>query len=635
MEFRGFTLDKFQENAAYEIDKGNSVVVSAATGTGKTLIADYVIDKYHKNNRIIYTSPIKALSNQKYRDFKKLYGEDTVGLITGDVVINHNAPLLIMTTEIYRNMLLTKDEIIDRVKYVVFDEIHYINDIERGTIWEESVIFSPEHIRFLCLSATITNAKEFASWIQEIKKHTVTVVSNHVRAVPLKHYIYDRMMGVKSINKFKEEMDIPDYYSEMGGRRGRRERTKPPYPEDLIKMIKDKLPCLFFVFSRAGCEKKAEFAAKRKFNFLSNKEMARVAELSAEIIPHDYRSMASVRKLKQLLPQGIAFHHAGMLPFTKQLVEQLFSEGLIKLLFATETFAVGINMPAKSVAFNSLYKYDGIHFRYLNSMEYFQMAGRAGRRGIDDIGYVFTMFNRQDDDIEKIKKITSKNTDPIKSQFKLSINTTINIINNYTDRKTREVVLKSSFDYYQKKKEKGDIRIMSSFNNRKKKLTQLGYIKNNNLTAKGMFARKIYDQELLVTELFCSDFYKHLSNEQLIVLAATIIYEQGKADYFERKDKKKSKELIGLLRNHTDVFDDINKRALKGLYTLFARFYGGAEFADLLSLTNLSEGDIIRLFRRAIDLLRQVRHATMDLELKDKCGLTIHEVMRAPIKVEL
>ena len=198
MKFKGYVLDDFQEESIKSINAGNSVIVSAATGTGKTLIADYCIDKFLKQGKqVIYTAPIKALSNQKYRDFKEDHGYTNIGLLTGDVSINHEAPILIMTTEIYRNMLLTSDPVIKTINYVVFDEIHFINDIERGTVWEESIIFSPENIRFLALSATIPNAEEFADWIRSIKEHEVSVVEYNKRAVPLEHFLYDIEFGMQ------------------------------------------------------------------------------------------------------------------------------------------------------------------------------------------------------------------------------------------------------------------------------------------------------------------------------------------------------------------------------------------------------------------------------------------------------
>ena len=232
MQYKNFTLDPFQVDSIAAIDKNHSVVVSAATGTGKTLIADYIITKYlNLGHRIIYTAPIKALSNQKFKDFTKEFGSKQVGLITGDIVINSEAPILVMTTEIYRNMLMTKDSIINNVTYVVFDEIHYINDIERGTVWEESVIFSPPHIRFLCLSATIPNAEEFAAWISEIKKHEVEVVRYEKRAVPLKHLLFNKKTGLCTVDEFekllkKHDPNYSDEKKETQFQRPKKRQTK-------------------------------------------------------------------------------------------------------------------------------------------------------------------------------------------------------------------------------------------------------------------------------------------------------------------------------------------------------------------------------------------------------------------------
>jgi len=283
MQFKNFTLDPFQEEAVLAIENNESVVVSAATGTGKTLIADYVIDKYlQSDKRIIYTAPIKALSNQKFKDFKKDYGEENVGILTGDVSINPSAPLLIMTTEIYRNMLLSRDVLIDEISYVVFDEIHYMNDPERGTVWEESIIFSPKNIRFICLSATIPNAEEFANWMENIKEHHVHVIRYDKRAVPLKHYVYDTEMGLTEARKLRDRVNIPAYDDIIaGGKKRRRSRSdkysrrqqeqEVPSPEDVIMDMHDKLPAIVFSFSRKGCEQEALKLIK-KHDFVKDEE---------------------------------------------------------------------------------------------------------------------------------------------------------------------------------------------------------------------------------------------------------------------------------------------------------------------------------------------------------------------------
>src|SRR3990167_5675309 len=229
MNYKGFELDKFQEDAINAIEHNKSVVVSAPTGSGKTLIADYIIDRdIKKGIKVIYTAPIKALSNQKYKDFCRDYGEEKIGLLTGDTVKNPNASVLIMTTEIYRNMALSHDPIVEQISYVIFDEIHYINDIERGYVWEESIIFSKNKVRFLCLSATIPNAKEFADWIHSIKGHKVETIKHEHRSVPLHKKFYDSELGICTLEEIKGIADIPDYKYIHGRQKSRRPRLKAP-----------------------------------------------------------------------------------------------------------------------------------------------------------------------------------------------------------------------------------------------------------------------------------------------------------------------------------------------------------------------------------------------------------------------
>ena len=380
MKYRNFTLDKFQEDAINAMDAGDSVVVSAATGTGKTLIADYVIQKaITENVKAVYTAPIKALSNQKFREFKALYG-DKVGMLTGDIVINPGGSILIMTTEIYRNMLAEQSPDIADIKYVIFDEIHFINDIERGTVWEESIIFSPNSVRFLCLSATIPNYQQFADWISSIKEHNVQTVNYMKRAVPLNHLCYDIELGITTIDQVQKVTGgkRPPRPSKSQSRDKRKQRPQTPSHIELIKEleIKEQLPAIFFSFSRALCEKRAKELSKKR-SFANPAEYKQIVEITNAHMTDAIKHMHSTRDLKEVLAKGIGVHHAGMLPKQKEIVELLFDKGLLKVLYATETFAVGINMPAKTVCFGSLEKYDGISFRLLNSKEYFQLARRA------------------------------------------------------------------------------------------------------------------------------------------------------------------------------------------------------------------------------------------------------------------
>jgi len=413
MIYKGLNLDKFQEDAVRAIESNHSVVVSAPTGSGKTLIADYIINRdVEKDIRVIYTAPIKALSNQKYKEFTKDYGEDKVGLLTGDTVINPTAPVLIMTTEIFRNMALTNDKSLENINYVVLDEIHFINDIERGTVWEESIIFSKPHVRFLCLSATIPNAQEFSDWIAKIKGHQVITIKQEIRNVPLHKNFYDSELGICTLEHIRDVKDIPDYEHVMGRQRSRN-KIRPPNHIELIKDIKDKLPCFFFNFSRQGCQESALELAKAKI-FEPVPEITSFVRKKLEGTLPEIRNLNSTRILRQTLPYGIAFHHAGLIPLVKGMIEDLFALGLIRVLYTTETFAVGINMPAKTVCFQSLRKFDGANFRFLNSKEYFQIAGRAGRRGIDNEGFVYAMVDRRDYNYHLLKTMTNKDKEPIK-----------------------------------------------------------------------------------------------------------------------------------------------------------------------------------------------------------------------------
>jgi len=643
MHFKKFTLDPFQENAIHNIEQNHSVVVSAATGTGKTIIADYIIDKYLKlsNMKVIYTAPIKALSNQKFKDFKYDYGSENIGILTGDIVINPEAPILIMTTEIYRNMLLDRDPLLDDVEYVIFDEIHYMSDPERGTVWEEAIIFSPSQIRFLCLSATIPNAKELASWIQTIKDHKVDVVYYSKRAVPLKHFVFETYIGITTAKDLAGK--IPKYRNKTKKSYTRRDKKsgkkyyKIASPHDVILKMRDKLPTLIFCFSRKECKSEA-LKLSRNNNFLNSvEEQHRIIETWRKHFTNEINRMNTTDNLRMVLLKGIGFHHAGLLPQHKAVVEELFSQGLIKVLFTTETFSVGINMPAKMVIFNGLRKFDGYNFRLINSREYFQLAGRAGRRGIDDVGYVVVIINREHNDINDLIRVSSGISEPIHGQFKLSYNTILNLIANH-DEDEIEKILKSNFEYYIRRKESSNyLRIKSSYNHKYRFLQKMLYISNmGELTDKGQFARRIYFQELLITEMFLTDLYKKLSDTEILQVIAGIIYEQRKNDHFSFFGiQHKYKVLLRKLQENQFIIKKLNKLSLKRMMALVGRWSEGSDFEELLSLTMIGEGDIIRLFRRVIDMIGQIRNATMDFELKERLAMCQNKIDRGLVTVEL
>ena len=442
MLYKGLQLDLFQEEAIHAIDRNHSVLVTAPTGAGKTVLAEYAIEKcIALGRRVIYTAPIKALSNQKYRDFYQAYG-DCVGIVTGDVVLNQFAQVLVMTTEIFRNTIFDDITRLDDVEYVIFDEIHYINDIERGTVWEESIIFAPQNVKFVCLSATIPNINQFAEWMRTVREVEIDVIEELERPVPLEHHLYLEGYGIGDLECLQQvqESIIHDnsYNYDEDFDNSDEDQTRENALDDLlintdlISYIQHQstLPCLYFCFSRKVCEKNAAFYAKR--NFLTPEQRKEILHLFDLLCTqYNIRDERNIQAFRRLVSKGIAYHHAGMLPTLKEVVERLFTSGLIQLLFTTETFAVGINMPACTVVFESLEKYDGVSFRYLKTREYHQMAGRAGRRGIDPIGYVYARVFPKFAHVESVKRILSHKIEPIESQFNLSYSSILNLYEKY------------------------------------------------------------------------------------------------------------------------------------------------------------------------------------------------------------
>ena len=448
MLYKGLELDRFQKEAIDAINQEHSVIVTAPTGAGKTVIAEYAVEKcLQTNKRVIYTAPIKALSNQKYRDFQSEYG-DKIGIVTGDVVLNPYAQVLLMTTEIFRNTIFDDIERLQDVSYVIFDEIHYINDIERGTVWEESIIFAPQHIKFVSLSATIPNINSFSEWMQSVREIDLKVVEELERPVPLEHRLYFPGFGIGKLNHLNDLQRIAkrrkkkyDEFSDQNGDNNPK-NSKPTKLKDIIdtELIpylheKKRLPCLYFCFSRKVCESNAYYyASLRQLKLLDAEKQEQILEkFDALCIQFDIVEEKTITNFRQLIACGIAYHHAGMLPTLKEVVERLFTSGLIQLLFTTETFAVGINMPACTVVFDSLEKFDGVSFRYLQAREYHQMAGRAGRRGIDTVGYVYAQIAPQYAAHDDVGKSISNTIEPIASQFNLSYSSILSLYEKYGD----------------------------------------------------------------------------------------------------------------------------------------------------------------------------------------------------------
>jgi ATP-dependent RNA helicase HelY len=436
-----FPLDAFQIEAIQTFIDGSSVMVAAPTGTGKTIVAEFgVYDAFRRQGRVIYTTPIKALSNQKFRDLRSYYGRD-VGLLTGDITENSDAPILVMTTEVLRNMLIQTPWDLDAVDCVIFDEVHYLADPERGTTWEEAIILCPEHIQLICLSATVSNADEIAAWISRTHR-PIRLITHPERAIPLSlEYFLDKKLRTVIDHTGEIVATFPDVGGEIH-RRARRAVLTPeeraqaeveePQPWQIIQAMsaKDMLPAIYFLFSRRDCEEFAQRLAIMRPNLVRDDETRQRIQ---EVIDHHLGSMREEdRQLQQvaaisgLAVQGIGFHHAGLLPLLKQLVEVLFSRGLMQVVFATDTLALGVNMPARSVVIGRLSKWDGRRRRPLITNEFQQMAGRAGRRGMDPKGNIIVPYSPWVSFLEMLKIATGE-LEPVMSSFSVRYNTVLNL----------------------------------------------------------------------------------------------------------------------------------------------------------------------------------------------------------------
>lgn len=416
-----FTPDIFQKQAFYLLSTNNSVFVSAHTSSGKTLVAEYAIQLSNKkSNRVIYTSPIKALSNQKFFDFKQKFPD--VGLITGDVQVNPNAKCLIMTTEILRNLVYKNSDILRDTDFVIFDEVHYINDSQRGVVWEECIIMLPKHINLVMLSATIPNSLEFAEWVGRTKERCVYVISTNKRAVPLEFAIYCDS-NVFSIDNIGLKSGVPsNFKTELTPYSKNIKPSNKFRINDLGNFINNRrlMPAIFFTFSKKACEEYGKSLQLLDLTTPAEKQsILKFIDLALSNLREEDRNLPQIRSMKEQAYRGVAIHHGSLLPFVKECVEILFSENLIKILVATETFAMGINMPAKCCVFLGLTKIDNEKFRYLSTGEFIQMSGRAGRRGMDAVGTVI-IADRKMPDVSTIRSIISGTPDDLNSHFKLS-----------------------------------------------------------------------------------------------------------------------------------------------------------------------------------------------------------------------
>jgi len=471
LELLDFALDPFQEQACHALAKGKGVLVAAPTGAGKTIVGEFAIHlAIEKNQKVFYTTPIKALSNQKFSELVSRYGPERVGLLTGDTNTNSDAQIVVMTTEVLRNMIYANSDSLIELGFVVMDEVHYLADRFRGAVWEEVILHLPKDVKLVSLSATVSNAEEFGAWLEEVRGDTEIVVSEH-RPVPLDQHVLfgDELMelfaaGSKNqrvnaelVQKHSSKLRIPiGKYTKGKKPKGELDRRFSRIPKiskpEVVEILEDNdlLPAIFFIFSRVGCDAAVRACHQYGVRLTTREEQAEirylVEEKTASIADEDLATLGYFEWLSGL-ERGVAAHHAGMLPAFKEVVEELFLRKLVRVVFATETLALGINMPARTVVLERLDKFNGESRVQITPGEYTQLTGRAGRRGIDTLGHSVIQWSGNLDPAS-VAGLASKRSYPLISPFKPTANMAVNLIEAFGRKRAREV-LETSFAQFQ------------------------------------------------------------------------------------------------------------------------------------------------------------------------------------------
>ncbi|MEI3269337.1 MAG: DEAD/DEAH box helicase [Candidatus Gastranaerophilaceae bacterium] len=759
-----FELDDFQKDACRCITDGKSVVVCAPTGAGKTVIAQHAIHcALEQGKKVFYTTPLKALSNQKYNDFSEKYGIDKVGLLTGDTSINRGAQIVVMTTEVFRNMLYgtnfgsVTDNLKD-VKYVILDEVHYMNDEQRGTVWEESIIYCPTNVQIVALSATVANADKLTEWINTVHSRT-ELINTDFRPVPLRFYYFDSsqpntLLPLLTPNGTLNKKIKPEKKEFKRGKAVQKRNTV----KDVVRNLHEKnmLPAIYFTFSRKKCDEQMEKCAS--LCLVTPKEQEEIRQIIDDYIaenPYLYKN-----KHIEYLMLGVASHHAGLLPGWKVLVEKLFQKGLIKVVFATETLAAGINMPARSTVISSISKRTDNGHRTLTPSEFLQMSGRAGRRGMDEIGYVVivgTPFQTP----EEVAELVLSDANPLESKFSPSYSMVLNLLQRFTLDEAKELVLKS-FGYFSSnsriepllavkdeyeckidecnsfvcycKKTNDDLleynkireiyvqnrRIFKTIQKQEKKknrplneeaaefgrqtkamlqkmhsyecdtcklfkkhmkildvlarysakekalekeiekqkdifwnkflshravLMDYGYIKDDYPTERGITISQIRSEnELFLAQVIFSGVLDGLTPAELASVICAITTEDMRADLYSqlplspnvRKRLNKIKDIRRDLDKKQKNHDVEDPMYVNGFYSpLIEMWATGSEWDDIIDQVDMGEGDIVRCFKRVIDVLRQfctISNIPEDLVFTAREAIEL--IQKSPIDIE-
>ncbi len=684
-----FGLDRFQLDAIEAVDQRVNVLVSAPTGSGKTLVANYAIGReLEREQRTFYTTPLKALSNQKYHELSELYGSSRVGLLTGDTSINRTAPVVVMTTEVLRNMLLTESDQLSTLGLVILDEVHYLQDPFRGGVWEEVLILTPSSVRFVALSATIGNANFLGEWFTQVRGPTMIVVEserpiqlhNHVavmkRGQPAAE-IHDLLDG----NRLSEDARKIDNVmkSSQRFRPGARwqgpKSSAPPPPyraprrSELMQALEldDLLPVIVFIFSRAACDDAVHQLRRDGLLFTTpddRREIERIAEerladFSAEdLVALEYADFVDA------LRRGITMHHAGMVPAFREIVETCFERNLLAVVFATETLALGVNMPARSVALERFTKYSDAGRQFLTSAEYAQMTGRAGRRGLDDEGHAIVCFS-SDLSLFDVGRVALAPPADLHSSFRPTYNFTANLVNHFDYETAVDVVRRSFAQFENDRRPAGSRRpLTDQMIARHHVLEELGYAEGWTLNPQGQLLRSIYHEcDLLIAESVAAGVFEDLEPSELAGLLSCFVYESRRstravnaARQVSTKKKRVHHDRLGQDRRTSIAerlreitFIDATIREVEDRYkvphfkepdghfaTVIAAWARGVTLSTVLDLADAeigqtSPGDFVRNAKQVADLCEQLARLTELQEVAEVANSARDAVLRSVV----
>jgi len=649
-----FPPDDYQVEACEYLAAGDSVLVAAPTGAGKTVVGECACWlALHQGVKCFYTTPIKALSNQKFHDLVTRHGEDAVGLLTGDLSINGEAPIVVMTTEVLRNMLYAASTTLGGLKYVVMDEVHYLADRFRGAVWEEVILTLPSDVRLVALSATVSNAEEFGEWLGQVrggKGSGVGVVVSERRPVPLDQHVavgrdleplFTATAGpgpADAVNpKLRQVAHMQSLQLrgnfKLRSRGGRARQGRPDRPHGpnltpsrrqlvLAMRREDLLPAIVFVFSRAGCDAAVRQVigdGVRLTTPFERDALLEIAQRHGAALEPDDKVAIGWDDFVDALGDGVAAHHAGLLPVVKAVVEEAFAAGLLKVVYATETLALGINMPARSVVIEKLAKYNGETHADITPGEYTQLTGRAGRRGIDTLGHAIVLWQPGLNPVA-LAGLASKRTYPLRSSFAPAYNMTVNLVATIGHDRAVEL-LQKSFAQFQADRRRGGNRgdsLVARFGRLCDVLVRLGYLTEDGrrLTDAGRMLTRIYSEmDLVIAQALRGGVFESMTVPEMAVALSGLLYE-ARRDGASRPPRWIEAPLRGLRRVVVEVRTVERECGVAPGRTLDAGlaeaaydWANGASLIQVLDGSGLPAGDFVRWIRQVVDLAQQIATA--------------------------